>query len=88
MDTIFTIKTEDIDRFDQEVEAVKLWQNLLWAEAYRIELPLGNVNITEKTKTPDGGIDAVVQKPSSVMMESSLFPDESTSYQIKAGPSF
>jgi len=51
-------------------------------------LPLGGINITEKTKTPDGGIDADVYKPASITIESNLFIGEYTGYQIKAGSSF
>lgn len=62
-------------------------QELLWAEAYRIGLPLGNINISLNTKTPDGGIDATVVWPVGFAGSSSMIVDGYTAYQVKSGKS-
>lgn len=57
IETIFTVKNEHIDRL-KEVEAVELFREILWSEAFRTGLPSWAVNVSLRTKVPDGGLDA------------------------------
>ncbi len=88
MDTILTVKIEDFDHIDEEKRAVNFFQELLWAEATRIGIPLSNINISSKTKVPDGGVDASAIRPPNVSVTSNIITNEYNAYQIKAGPSF
>jgi len=88
VNSILTIKPADFDRINNETSAVAFMQQLLWAEAYRIGLPLSSVNISLNTKIPDGGIDATVMLPPANCGTSSIITDGYTTYQIKAGKSF
>jgi hypothetical protein len=85
MDTIFTVKNEDLERLSPK-EAVALFRELLWAEARRIGLPISKIHISVWVDIPDGGIDAVVENPLSI--PSDLIKEGRTGYQIKAGASF
>jgi hypothetical protein len=88
MDTFLTVRNEDFDRIDEETRAVIFFQELLCAEATRVGVPLSNVNVSLKTKVPDGGVDASARKSSTVSEVSNIITEEYNAYQIKAGPSF
>ncbi|MBE7551762.1 MAG: hypothetical protein HS126_11905 [Anaerolineales bacterium] len=88
MDTILTVSPEDFNQLDEEQRAVNFLQELLWAEAVRIGIPLGDINISLLTKVPDGGVDATARKPSNVSEVSSVILDEYNAYQVKTGTSF
>jgi len=88
MDTILTVRAEDFNRIDEEKRAVNFFQELLWAEATRVGIPLSNINISLSTKVPDGGVDASARQPTNVIVLSNMITDEYNAYQIKAGPSF
>ena len=87
MDTILTVTSEDFSHIDEEKRAVNFFQELLWAEATRVGMPVGNINISLNTKVPDGGVDASARRPKNISMASSIITDEYNAYQIKAGPS-
>lgn len=88
MDTILTVKSEDFSHIDEEKRAVNFFQELLWAEANRVGIPLGNINVSLNTKVPDSGVDASARKPKNISMVSGIIIDEYNAYQIKAGSSF
>lgn len=87
MNAIVTINPADFDRINNETASVAFMQELLWAEAYRIGLPLGNITISLNTKTPDGGIDATAVWPVGFAGSSSMIVDGYTAYQVKSGKS-
>jgi hypothetical protein len=69
MDTIFTLKKQDLGALNPE-EAVTFFSQLLWAEAHAVNLPLNAINIPSNVDAPDGGIDAEVRDvPTDVPME-------------------
>lgn len=84
MESIFTIKNEDLDRLTDE-EAVESFRDLLHAEARKIGIPLNLINISSRTKVGDGGIDASVDYSA---ISSGLVKNGKTSYQIKTGKTF
>jgi hypothetical protein len=59
LDTIFTVKNEDLNRLSP-AEAATCFRDHLWAEARRQGIPISNVNISSWINVPDGGIDASV----------------------------
>ena len=85
MDTIITVKNEDLERLSS-AEAVSFFRELLWAEARRLAIPISNINISIWIDVPDGGIDATVEN--SLQIPSDLVKEGQTGYQIKAGTSF
>lgn len=88
MNTILTVEKDDFAPIDEEKRAVIFFQQLLWAEATRVGIPLSDVNVSLRTKVPDGGVDASAKKSSSISITSNIITDAYTAYQIKAGPSF
>jgi hypothetical protein len=86
LDTIFTVKNEDLNRLSP-AEAVTSFRELLWAEARRQGIPISNVNISSWINVPDGGIDASVNT-STALPYNDLIRDGRTGYQIKAAVSF
>ena len=52
MDTILTVTPEDFDQIDEEQRAINFLQELLWAEAARIGIPIVDpfVKTTEREK--------------------------------------
>lgn len=85
MNTIFTVKGENINIFTPDM-FVEFYQEMLWADARRIKLPVTKINISTKTNVPDGGIDASVEDAS--LATGDLIVDKNVFYQIKAGENF
>jgi len=83
--TLFTVQQEDLARLDAR-EAVRLFRELLWAEARTIGLPTSNVRVSELIDVADGGIDAVVE--GTLPESTDLIQEGRTGYQIKAGSAF
>src|SRR5262245_55639907 len=86
MDTILTVKNEDLTRLNSE-EAVIMFRELLWAEAARLGIPFSSINISTRINVPDGGVDASVSGHIS-SISNGLISSGHNSYQIKAGTSF
>lgn len=88
MGSIFTVNNEVIGLLDSQT-AVLFFRDLLWAEARRTGIPVGNVSISLRTSVADGGIDASVRDTESERLKSSgLIMPGLTGYQIKTGDSF
>ena len=83
METIFTVKNEHLNRFDQNT-AVDFFQKLLWAEARRLGIELSKINISRRVNVRDGGIDATVND-SQIPTGSGLIKSGKICYQIKSG---
>ena len=83
MDTIFTVKNEDLARLSP-VEAVDFFRELLWAEATSLGIGKNLINVPSAITVADGGIDAEIQN---VQMSGGLgiIKEGSTRYQIKTG---
>lgn len=84
MNSIFSISNEDINRLSTE-DCVKLFGDLLHADAKKIRLPISKVSFTSKT-VPDGGIDASVED--GIQRQGDLVIDSESFYQIKSGTTF
>ena len=83
--SLFSLENDDLGRFNSE-EATRLFQQLLWAEARRLNIPISKVHITTRINVPDGGIDASVEDPGFIHHDD-LIKVGLTSYQIKASAS-
>ena len=86
METIFTVRNEDLHRLNPE-EAVGFFRELLLAEARRIGVPIAKVQISTWINVPDGGVDASIDDVHALPI-SDLAKEGITSFQIKAGASF
>ncbi len=86
MDTIFTVRNEDLRPLSPE-EAVEFFRELLWAEARRIGVSIAKVHVSTWINVPDGGVDASVDDIPATPV-SDLVKEGITSFQIKAGASF
>ncbi|MHA1381121.1 MAG: hypothetical protein ACTSRG_22365 [Candidatus Helarchaeota archaeon] len=86
MNTIFTINNSDFVQL-APIEAVKLFRELLWAEARRLGVDIKRINISCNINVPDSGIDATVQD-SNLCQTNDLIKFGTTKYQIKAGATF
>ncbi len=84
--TIFTVTNDDLGRLDEHT-AVDFFQRLLWAEARRIGIETGKINVSSRINVPDGGVDATVDEVQ-IATGSGIIQPGRTSYQIKAGQSF
>lgn len=88
MDTLFTLRNETLGQLDQTI-AVTFFRELLWAESRKLNLPICNVSISLWTTVPDGGVDARIDNPTGIPLETSgLIRNGNTSFQIKTGNSF
>jgi hypothetical protein len=61
MHSLLTINSLDFKRFGQ-TQSVKLFSQMLWAEASRLRLPITKIHISENVLVPDEGIDAEVDE--------------------------
>ena len=84
--TIFTVTNDDLGRLDQQT-AVDFFQRLLWAEARRIGIEIGKINVSTRVNVPDGGVDATVDE-AQIETGAGIIKQGKTSYQIKSGQSF
>lgn len=84
----FQVSIEDIKALDEK-DAVKVFKHLLEAEAIKLGLPLSRIQISENTKAPDGGIDAItIFDDIHKNFEDDILKNSNTIYQIKADNSF
>ena len=83
MDTIFTVKNEDLARLSP-LEAVDFFRELLWAEATTLGIGKNLINVPSAITVADGGIDAEIQN---VRMNGGqgIIKKGLTRYQIKTG---
>lgn len=86
METIFTVKNEDLERLSPQ-EAVDFFRELLWAEARRIGIGISKIHVSSWINVPDGGIDALVEGNIN-LGGCDLIRSGRIGYQIKAGETF
>jgi hypothetical protein len=89
MNNIFTLKNEDLQKFNPQ-QAVEIFRDLLWVEARRLGIPVNKVRISSRINVRDGGVDAAVEPdgiPQPVLPDG-LIKIGRTAYQIKASDSF
>ena len=86
METIFTVKNEDLERLIPQ-EAVDFFRELLWAEARRIGIGISKIHVSSWINVPDGGIDALVEGNIN-LGGCDLIRSGRIGYQIKAGETF
>ncbi len=60
MDTILTVKAEDLARLSPQ-EAVDFFREMLWAEATALGIGINLINVPGAITVGDGGIDAEVR---------------------------
>lgn len=83
MDSIFSVRGDDLSQFSPEL-AVDVFRELLWAEATAIGVAKSLINVPSAITVADGGIDAEVQG-AKVSGGQGIIKDGLTRYQIKAG---
>jgi hypothetical protein len=83
MDTVLTVKNEDLERLSPE-EAVDFFRELLWAEAASFGIGKNLINVPSAITVADGGIDAQVRDVS-VSGGQGIIKQGLTRYQIKTG---
>ena len=83
---IFTVTNEDLGRLDP-AEAVRIFRELLWAEAPRLGIGLSQINVPSPINVPDGGVDATVNADLSAAGSDIIKPGKNC-YQIKSGKAF
>jgi hypothetical protein len=86
MDTIFTVKNEDLARLGA-AEAVAFFRELLWAEARSKGIAINRIHISTSINVPDGGIDASVDETADRIGDG-IIKAGHTAYQIKTGKTF
>lgn len=85
-DSLFSISIDSL-KLLEEKDAVKVFKALLQAEAYRCNVPVTKIQITENTKAADGGIDATIDCHIPEASED-IIKNGQVNYQIKADNSF
>jgi len=83
MDTIFTLKNEDLERLNPK-QAVDFFRELLWAEATVIGVGKNLINVPSAITVADGGVDAEV-KDVQITAGQGIIKQGLTRYQIKTG---
>jgi len=83
MDTIFTVKNEDLEHLNPQ-QAVDFFRELLWAEATTLGIGKNLINVPSAITVADGGVDAEVQNVQ-VSGGQGIIKKELTRYQIKTG---
>lgn len=84
--SLFSISIDSL-KLLEEKDAVKVFKALLQAEAYRYNVPVTKIQITENTKAADGGIDATIDCRIPEGSED-IIKNGQVNYQIKADNSF
>jgi len=85
METMFTIKKEELDRYSPD-ESHIIFRELLYAESTRLEIPPSKITIKTDSSVKDGGIDAYIENDTE--NESGLIKKGQTGFQIKSGKTF
>ena len=83
MDTIFSVRNEDLESFTPH-EAVDLFRELLWAEATVTGIRINLISVPSAITVADGGIDAEVVE-GQPQGGQGLIKTGLTRYQIKTG---
>ena len=83
MDTILTVRNEDLQRLSPE-EAVTFFRELLWAEATSMGIGKTLINVPSAIYSADGGIDAEVHGAQAGGGQG-IIKQGLTRYQIKTG---
>jgi len=83
MDTIFTVKADDLARLSSQ-EAVNFFRELLWAEATALGIGINLINVPTAITVKDGGIDAEVRDVP-IAGGLGIIKQGLTRYQIKTG---
>src|SRR2546430_8440743 len=83
MDTIFTVKAEDLARLSSQ-EAVDLFRELLWSEATALGIGNHLISVPTAITVADGGVDAEIRDVP-VYDGQGIIKQELTCYQIKTG---
>lgn len=83
METIFTVKNEDLERLNPE-EAVDFFRELLWAEASTLGISKNLINVPSAINVADGGVDAEVKNVDASNGQG-FIKQGLTRYQIKTG---
>ncbi len=86
METMFTVRVEDIKRLSDQ-QAVDFFRELLWAEATALGIGRNLINVPTAITVSDGGIDAEVRNvQSNINCGQGIIKPDLTRYQIKTGP--
>lgn len=83
MDTIFTVRNEDLERLNSK-EAVDFFRELLWAEATTLGIGKNLINVPSAITVADGGIDAEIRDVE-IQGGQGIIKPGLTRYQIKTG---
>jgi len=83
IETIFTIKNEDLSRLGPE-KAVDSFRELIWAEATTLGIGKNFINIPTAITVSDGGIDAEVRNVK-IRGGQGIIKQGLTRYQVKSG---
>ncbi len=83
IDTILTVRNEDLERLGPE-DAVAFFRELLWAEATSLGIAKNLINVPSAITVADGGIDAQV-RDIQVSGGQGIIKQGLTRYQIKTG---
>ncbi len=83
MDTILTVKAEDLARLSPQ-EAVNFFREMLWAEATALGIGINLINVPGAITVGDGGIDAEVRDVP-INGGQGIVKQGLTRYQIKTG---
>jgi hypothetical protein len=86
IETYFEVTSHQLRDMDPR-RAVRLFRELLWAEAYRLRIPLHKVHVSDAVNVADGGIDARVDEHEAELPGNVILSGQ-TRYQIKTGSSF
>ena len=86
IETIFTVKIEDLDRLNQNT-AIEFFQKILLAEAWRLGIELSKIKVSSWINVPDSGVDATVDG-AQIPTGYGIIKRGKTSYQIKSGSQF
>lgn len=86
MHRLLEIRPEYLSRL-KSGESVNVFRKLLLAEAHRLGIPAGSINVPLSENVSDGGIDASVDTSENIK-EGELIQRGSCRYQIKSGKNF
>ena len=83
----FDVSNDDLSRLGPQ-SLVDRFQDIIWADARRIGVPLTQVNITSRITVSDGGIDASINYDITNLPAGDVVIGSRVGYQLKAGTTF
>jgi len=83
MDTIFSVRNQDLERLSPQ-QAVDFFRELLWAEAARLGIGKNLIDVPSAITVADGGVDGKVQDVQ-ISSGQGIIRQGLTCYQIKTG---